>query len=70
MEQIIRDDEQVVIVAAQEQDRRQGWTDGGHVEQVGRDAFVRLVEQGQLAGAQDVLGPAQRVISFPFSIAA
>src|SRR5271156_547408 len=42
----VGDDERVVVVAAQEQDRRQGLA-GGHLEQVGGDVLVRLVEQGQ-----------------------
>jgi hypothetical protein len=44
---------------------------GGHLEQVGRDVLVLLVEQGQLGWrAGCPWTPAQRAISFPYSIAA
>src|SRR3984893_3536067 len=58
----VGDDERVAVVAAQEQDRGQGLA-GGHLDQVGRDVLVRLVEQSQLAGAQDVLGLAVRDVA-------
>lgn len=49
------DDERVLVTAADRQDRRQRPA-GVHLEQVGRDMVVLLVEKVQLAGTQDVLG--------------